>query len=146
VFLSFLSLALVYSIVHVVAGKPVGPQLLWLPLVIATFVIFASGAAMAIAAAQVYFRDLKSFLPYLTRIWLYSSPVLYYVDQIPERLKPILTLNPLYPMLAALSQIVDDGEAPSATFIVWGLGWALFALVAGGLFFISREREFAIRL
>ena len=101
---------------------------------------------MLIATAQVYFRDLKSFLPYLTRIWLYSSPILYVIDQIPEGLKPFLMLNPLYPMLGSLSAVVDEGQAPSAVFMVWGLGWAVVALVAGGLFFVSREREFAIRL
>ncbi|HEX2504971.1 MAG TPA: ABC transporter permease [Gaiellaceae bacterium] len=145
-FLAFLPLALVYAVVHVVLDKPVGPELVWLLPVTATFVVFACGAAMFIATAQVYFRDLKSFLPYLTRVWLYSSPILYFVDQIPERLKPILMLNPLYPMLGALSSIVDEGEAPSAQFLLWGFGWAVLALVVGGLFFISREREFAVRI
>jgi hypothetical protein len=27
-----------------------------------------------------------------------------------------------------------------------GLGWALFLFVVGALFFVSREREFAVRL
>jgi hypothetical protein len=30
--------------------------------------------------------------------------------------------------------------------MLWGLAWAAGALVIGGLFFISREREFAVRL
>ena len=41
---------------------------------------------MLVAAAQVYFRDLSNFLPYVLRIWLYVSPVLYYADEVPERL------------------------------------------------------------
>ena len=36
--------------------------------------IFATGVATFVSAAQVYFRDISSFLPYMTRIWLYGSP------------------------------------------------------------------------
>jgi teichoic acid transport system permease protein len=145
-FMAFLPMALVYAVLHVAAGIPIGLNLLWVIPIFGLFAVFASGAAMAIAAAQVYFRDLKSFLPYFTRIWLYSSPILYYVHEIPERFKPILALNPLYPLFGALSAVVDNGQAPSAKFLLWGLGWAIAAFVVGGLFFISREREFAVRL
>ena len=42
---------------------------------------------MFVAALQVYFRDLKSFLPYVLRVWLYASPVLYYANEVPEQLR-----------------------------------------------------------
>ena len=47
--------------------------------IIALLTIFAAGAAMFTATAQVYFRDLANFLPYFTRIWLYTSPILFRV-------------------------------------------------------------------
>jgi hypothetical protein len=31
-------------------------------------------------------------------------------------------------------------------YLVWGLGCAIAVFVVGALFFISREREFAVRL
>ena len=145
-FMAFLPTALVYAVLHLVVDRPVGPELLWLVPIIATVIVFASGAAMLIAAAQVYFRDLKSFLPYLTRVWLYGSPILYTVREIPERFEPFLQLNPLYPMLASLSTVVDEGRSPSAGMLLWGLAWALGVFVVGALFFVSREREFAVRL
>ena len=46
--------------------------------------MLAAGLAMLVAALQVYFRDLKNFLPYFLRIWLYASPVLYYASEVPE--------------------------------------------------------------
>ncbi len=54
---------------------------------------------MFTATAQVYFRDLTNFLPYFTRIWLYTSPILFYAEEVPEKLRPILILNPMYPFL-----------------------------------------------
>ena len=145
-FMRFLPTLLVYAVIHVMAGLPLGPNLLWALPLIALVTVFAAGAAMLAGTAQVYFRDMANFLPYFMRIWLYSSPVLYYAEEVPSRFKPILAANPLYPMLTALSDAVNRGETPSLALLVWGAAWALGALVVGALFFISREREFAVRL
>jgi teichoic acid transport system permease protein len=145
-FMRFLPTLLLYAVVHVVAGLPVGPHLLWAIPILAFLVVFAFGGAMLAATAQVYFRDLANFLPYFLRIWLYTSPVIYYVDEVPERFMPILAANPLYPMLSVLSDVVNQGENPSLAFLAGGLAWAVAAFVVGAFFFLSREREFAVRL
>ena len=67
---------------------------------------------MFAATAQVYFRDLTNFLPYLMRIWLYTSPILFYAEDVPESLKPILLINPMYPLLGTLNDVVIEGKSP----------------------------------
>jgi teichoic acid transport system permease protein len=145
-FMRFLPTLLVYAAIHAIAGLPVGLELLWTIPIFGMLLLLATGVAMLVATAQVYFRDLRNFLPYLLRIWLYMSPVLYYADEVPKRYKPILAANPVFPLLASLSDAVNRGEAPSASYLLWGLAGSLALLLAGGLFFISREREFAVRL
>ncbi len=145
-FVRFVPTLAVYAVMHVVAGLPLGPALLWAVPVLAVLVVFATGVTLAAAAAQVYFRDLTNFLPYLLRVWLYTSPVLYLADEVPERLQTVLSLNPLFPVLAAWSQVLDEGRAPSAAHLAQGTAWALAALLIGSVFFVSREREFAVRL
>lgn len=145
-FMLFLPTLIVYAVVHGVAGLPVTPQQLWAIPIVAMLLVLAAGIAMLVATVQVYFRDLTNFLPYSTRIWLYSSPVLYYASQVPDKFKPVLAANPLYPLLTSLSDVVNFGRAPSAGLLLAGLAWAVGAFVVGGLFFISREREFAVRL
>ena len=66
-------------------GLPFGPELLWASRSSRSLVIFGAGAAMFAATAQVYFRDLTNFLPYVLRIWLYTSPILFYAEDVPER-------------------------------------------------------------
>ena len=101
---------------------------------------------MLVAAAQVYFRDLSNFLPYVLRIWLYVSPVLYYADEVPDRYKLILDVNPLGGLLTAWSDVLNAGQAPQAGSMLLGLAWGVGLFVVAGLFFLSREREFAVRL
>jgi ABC-type polysaccharide/polyol phosphate export permease len=142
----FLPMIGVYAIVHVVLGLPIGAELLWAVPILALFVIFGAGAAMFTATAQVYFRDLASFLRYFTRIWLYTSPVLFYAEDVPEKLQTILYVNPMYPMLGSLNDAVIEGRTPPFALLSASLAWALGTVIAGTAFFISREREFAIRL
>jgi teichoic acid transport system permease protein len=145
-FMRFLPMLLLYAVVHAVTGQQVGLHLLWAIPILASFGLFALGAAMLAATAQVYFRDLANFLQYFLRLWLYASPIIYYVEDVPERFKPIVAANPLYPMLAALSEAVNQAETPSPGFLAAGFAWALGAFFVGALVFMSREREFAVRL
>jgi teichoic acid transport system permease protein len=101
---------------------------------------------MLVAAGQVYFRDLKNFLQYALRMWLYASPILYFASRVPDRYEFLLVLNPLAPLLTAWSDIIDFGRAPQGTDLALAAGWAFSLFVLGALFFISREREFAVRL
>ena len=62
-FMRFLPTLVIYIPVHIVAGLPVDQHLLWLiPLIFLMFVM-AAGAGMLVSALQVYFRDVKNFLP-----------------------------------------------------------------------------------
>jgi teichoic acid transport system permease protein len=142
----FLPTIPVYAVVHVIAGLPIGPHLLWVFPIFLILTIFTAGVVMLAATAQVYFRDVRNFLPYFNRIWMYGTPVLYYYDEVPARLQWIIDLNPLTPIFASLSDVANRGLAPNPTYLLWGLAWALVLFVAGALFFMSREREFAVRL
>ena len=142
----FLPTMLVFIPVYLAADPVIGTELLWLIPVFALFVLLTCGLAMLVAAGNVYFRDLKNFLNYVLRIWLYASPILYYADEIPHRYEFLLYINPIAPLLAAWSSILDRGVAPETSDLLLGLAWGVVTFVAGALFFISREREFAVRL
>src|SRR5688572_4360748 len=75
-FLRFVPTLIIYIPVHAIAGLPVGPSLLWVIPLIGLMIVLAAGAAMLVSSLQVYFRDVKNFLPYFLRVWLYASPVL----------------------------------------------------------------------
>ena len=57
------------------------------------------GLAALMATLQVYFRDASSFLPYVMRIWLYLSPVLWFADQAPAQFAKYMVLNPLFSLI-----------------------------------------------
>src|SRR6476659_724619 len=145
-FMRFIPTIIVYLPVHIIAGLPFGFQMLWIFPIIALLTVLAAGLSMFVAAAQVYFRDLSSFLPYILRVWLYVCPVLYYANEVPERYKWLLDVNPLAPLLTAWSDALNFGRAPAPRDIALGAAWAFALFVGGALFYVSRERDFAVRL
>ena len=145
-FYRFLPTIAIYAPVHALSHLPVGPGTLWLLPLTGLMIVLACGLAMIVGALQVYFRDLKSFMPYLLRVWLYISPVLYFADEMPHGYKWLVDANPLGQILAAWSDVLDLGQAPSVHSLAVAAAWAFGLFIAGGLFFVSREREFAVRL
>jgi ABC-type polysaccharide/polyol phosphate export permease len=142
----FLPTMVIYVPIHIASGLPGGPVLLWIIPLFALLVVLASGLAMIVAALQVYFRDLKNMMPYLLRVWLFASPVLYFSDEMPEKYQFLLNVNPLGQLLSAWSDVLNAGQAPSGESLAVASAWAFGLLVTGFLFFVSREREFAVRL
>jgi teichoic acid transport system permease protein len=136
----------VFIPVAFLASIPFGTHLLWVIPIVVLLLVLAMGLSMVVAAAQVYFRDLKTFLTYGLRVWLYASPILYYASEVPDRYGFLLVLNPLAPLLTAWSDVIDRGLAPDPADLAFGAAWAVALFIGGALFFISREREFAVRL
>jgi ABC-type polysaccharide/polyol phosphate export permease len=134
-----------YAVIHVLEGLPINLNLLWSLVVFVEIVVFATGLSLLFAAAQVYYRDIKEFLPYLMRVWLYMSPVLWYADKVPHGYEWLLYVNPLGSMLTAWSEALQ-GTMPGGRWLLIGAAWAVVGLLGGFFFFVSREREFAVRL
>jgi teichoic acid transport system permease protein len=145
-FMRFLPTLAIYAIIHVAYGLKIGPQLLLIIPVVAMLTGVAAGISMFVSALQVYFRDLTQFLPYLLRMWLYLSPVLWFANEVPHGFKALIWFNPIGALLASWSDILIKGQVPSLFLWALGLAWTLGTLTVGTLFFMSREREFAVRL
>jgi teichoic acid transport system permease protein len=144
--LRFGPMMVLYAVIHIVQGLPINVNLLWSLVVFAEIVVFATGLSLLMATLQVYFRDVKEFLPYLMRVWLYLSPVLWYATEVPHGYQWLLYANPLGPMLTAWSESLNQGIMPGGRWLVLGAAWAVVGLICGFLLFTSREREFAVRL
>jgi ABC-type polysaccharide/polyol phosphate export permease len=142
----FVPTALIYVPVHLALGLPIGVELLWVLPLIGLLIVLSTGLALIVSALQVYFRDLKDFMPYLLRVWLYGSPVLYYAHEMPEQYRFLLDVNPLGQLLAAWSTVLNQGGVPTSHELLVSAAWAFGFLLVGFVYFVSREREFAVRL
>lgn len=148
-FFRFLPTLPIFIIINALAQPPWSFTML-LGLVFLFFlVVFAYGMAAFFAAVQVYFRDTTSFLPYFLRIWLYLSPVLWFPYEARDRLGGLydwMILNPLFSIIGGWSDLTLRSVVPEPKIWIAAAVWALVAFVGGSLFFMSRERDFAVRI
>lgn len=153
-FWQFLPTIPVYFVV-IFVGKFIFPDaqipfitwnLLWVPFIILALIFTSFGLSLMFATMNVYFRDTGKFLTYLTRIWLYASPVLWKPEMLHGWHEMILYVNPLGPVLSATSNIWVNGAPPTSAQAIGCVVWAILAMLFGGYLFISRERDFAVRI
>ena len=145
-FFKFIPTLFVFLIMRTVLGLPVGWEMLWAIPIMLIALIFALGVAILISTINVYFRDIASFLPYLIRTLLYLSPILYEASALKPELKILEHINPLFSLLDSWSKAVVHAQTPELSSMLAASGWALGVLLVGTYFFLSREREFAVRL
>jgi len=148
-FFRFLPTIPVYFAFHVIFGNEWHPRMILALYFLLMMVIFAMGLAAFFAALQVYFRDTSSFLPYFVRIWMYVSPVLWapgMLQSLGRTVETIVQLNPMYSMLGGYTQLIQIGRTPPLYMWITAAAWALGVAIIGFLFFVSRERDFAVRL
>ena len=142
----FLPTLLVFRVMRTIIGLPFGWEMLWAIPVFFITMLFALVVAIKISCVNVYFRDITSFLPYLTRTLLYLSPILYEASSLSPKLRALEVFNPLFPILDSWSKAVVHSQVPETSSMLQGLAWALGIFLVGTYFFLSREREFAVRL
>lgn len=122
----------------------VAPALDWLGLV-AVYVLLATfnlGIALLVGRATFHFRDVEQLLPYVLRLWLYLSGVLFATSRVPEGWpRTLFELNPMFAYVdLARSVLLYDGAEATR----WGLAvaWSVTALVAGFRFFWRGEASY----
>ncbi|MEE2683269.1 MAG: ABC transporter permease [Actinomycetota bacterium] len=145
-FLSFLPSMLLYVLFHIVSRNPIVPELLWTIPVTAILLLLTTGLAMLTATGNVYFRDIASFLPYVTRIWLYLTPILYLYSEMPSSVNWMIYANPLGAIFVTWQQVIFEGITPGITYLLTGLAWSVGLFLIGFFMFLRKERDFAIRI
>jgi ABC-type polysaccharide/polyol phosphate export permease len=145
-FFKFIPTLFVFLIMRTVLGLPFGWEMLWAIPIILIALVFALGVAILISTINVYFRDIASFLPYLIRTLLYLSPILYEASALKPELRILQHINPLFALLDSWSTAIVHAQTPELASMLAASGWALGVLLVGTYFFLSREREFAVRL
>lgn len=78
-------------------GVPIKPSpfLILSPFLIIQMGLLGLGTGIIVSSLTTKYRDLTFLVGFGTQLWMYSTPVVYPMSQIPERWQWILALNPM---------------------------------------------------
>jgi ABC-type polysaccharide/polyol phosphate export permease len=102
-------------------GVPLGPEVLLLVPAVALVAVLATSFALVLSAIHVYFRDVRFLVTAALTVWLYVTPIIFQVDQLPHVLRPFVRLNPMTGVVE-LFRYATVGASPD---------WELSLLVTG---------------
>lgn len=115
---------------------------LFLPIILLTQVTLIIGVGLALAAANVFYRDVRSGLGLGIQLWFYASPIIYPVSAIPEKFRPFYYLNPMAGVLDAYRDVLLYQKLPGPFLYISALA-AVIVFVFGYWFFKRVEFQIA---
>lgn len=126
----------------IASGRYPGPEwLLGIPVLIAIQLLLLAGAVLAVASFNVFLRDLEHLVEVFLNLWFYMTPILYSLDRVPEKVQPVMLINPMTSLIEAWRDLFLDNKLPSAD--IWpALVFTAVALVAGIIVFKTLEERF----
>lgn len=119
-----------------------GIAILWTPLIIIQISLLGLGCGIIIAALTTKYRDLVVLVSFGVQLWMYASPIVYTVAQIPEKFYGLYMLNPIAPIVTMWRHaILGTGTVPM---FYWLISWGVTAAVLfiGVLLFSRIEKTF----
>ena len=122
---------------------PPSGQMLLFPVFLALQVVFTIGVALLLSTATAFFRDVRHLLEIALLALFWTTPIVYDIQTVPERLRLPVMMSPMSPFIVAYHQLFFFRQWPDAT--VWFLTttYALVALVAGVAAFVTWQDRFA---
>ena len=114
---------------------PVGAPLLFLPAVVLVHATFTTGVTLALAMANLFYRDVKYLFEVVINVWMFLTSVLYPITLVGGRWSRVMALNPMTAIIDAyrdtvlLNRMPDPGmfgTAAAISFAVAASAWILF--------------------
>lgn len=87
-------------------------EVLWLPFIMIVQLIFLTALALIAAYLCMFIRDIDNVLNHITRLWFWSSPVIWEEGRLPPQYRFILDINPASIFIISYRNIFMYGESP----------------------------------
>lgn len=100
-FCVILIMSVIAIIFYIFTGEGVHPNIyiLLVPIMVIQTALLGLGFGIIISSLTTKYRDLAVLVTFGVQLWMYATPVVYPMSQITGKLKKIILLNPLSPIV-----------------------------------------------
>lgn len=146
----FINMLLSFIVVFIalfISGIGIRFAVLWyLPIIMLVEFLMGIGTALLFSALTVYFRDLEYILNIVTMAWMYMTPILYPIAQIPEQYQQLLYMNPMTAVIVAYRDVLYYQQAPELKTLTYAVIWGVAVLLIGFVTFQKLQKNFVEEL
>lgn len=141
-FSHLLALTVVLGVVGIWSDG-ISPMAWLLPVYMLLLGMLAVGLGWIVSSLQVYLRDTAQILTVVLTLWFWITPIFISEQQIPERLRFLVRLNPLSYLVRAYRERILSYRLPALEELAVLVAYSITAFIVGGLFFRHLKRGFA---
>lgn len=120
--------------------------LFYLPIVMLVEYVFALGVTMITSAVTVYLRDLEYILGIIVMAWQFLTPVMYSIEQVPDEIRWVFSLNPVTYVITSYRQILYYGQVPQLETLLSATITGVVMLLVGWKVFFHLQKHFVEEL
>lgn len=120
--------------------------LFYLPIVMLVEYVFALGVTMITSAVTVYLRDLEYILGIIVMAWQFLTPVMYAIEQVPDEIRWVFSLNPVTYVITSYRQILYYGQVPQLETLLSATVIGVVMLLVGWKVFFHLQKHFVEEL
>lgn len=133
-------------IVIIVMRVPLTPWFLLFPIPLIFLFFFNLGVGMALASMVVFFRDIKHLYGIVLLALTYFTPIFYPETLLPEFMRVLIRLNPMFWFVGMFRNLVLYGTGPTLPQLLATSVSALIAMIVGLLIFKKTQDQFILYL
>ncbi len=137
-----LALLLAVVVIGIWLGH-VSAMILLLPVYMFVLGLFAVGIGWVVSSLQVYLRDTTQVVSVMLTFWFWITPIFITEQQVPQRLRFLLRINPLAFVVTAYRERLLSLQPPRLSEFAMLCAYAAVVFVLGGLFFRQLKPGFA---
>jgi lipopolysaccharide transport system permease protein len=137
-------LFLFFLIYYYQGGAPVAANL-WvaaLPLLMVQMALLGLGCGILVSSLTTKYRDLSLVVSFGVQLWMFATPVVYPLSQIPEAYRKILVLNPMTAVVESFRLAFLGASSIEPQDVVLSLAVTVTLLFLGLVFFSRIEKTF----
>ena len=125
-------------------GEAVYPNtwILLVPLMIFQMAMLGLGIGIIISSLTTKYRDLSILVGFGVHLWMYATPIVYPMSQVPEFLQGIIKLNPMAPIVNNFRYAFLGCGTPEITSWIISMIVTVIFLFFGVVLFSKVEKTF----
>lgn len=134
----------VFYLYYVFSGISITPNL-WLcvlPILVIQLSMLGVGLGIMISALTTKYRDLKNLVGFGMQLWMYATPIVYPLSQVPERWRWVYIVNPVSPIIETFRFALLGKGNPHFSSWMLSLVFSVLIFVCGIIVFNRNERTF----
>ncbi|OLR16000.1 sugar ABC transporter permease [Klebsiella aerogenes] len=99
-------------------------HILWLPVIVAPFLMMALGVSWFLSSLGVYLKDIAQVIGVITMILMYLSPIFYPISMLPDAYHIFMQLSPMTYVIEQARDCMMLGKS-----IAWD-SWGIYTLIS----------------